>query len=125
MGRALMALLDNPVFTSGIVRPEECVLTIDGKNAIAVPRAYARCQQVAAVGGDDLLVSVGLSSVVAKVLRDREMAAAARAYPEYGFERHKGYATEQHREAIKRHDCTPLHRRSFLRGIRAEAELSS
>lgn len=62
----------------------------------------------------DLLVpSVSAASIVAKVARDSYMVEQAKLYPQYGFEKHVGYGTQLHREAIERHGITPLHRRSF------------
>ncbi len=55
---------------------------------------------VAIVGGDDRVTSISAASIVAKVIRDREMDRAAAHYPNYGFERHKGYATAAHLEAL-------------------------
>jgi ribonuclease HII len=52
--------------------------------------------------------------VVAKVVRDRMMALLAARYPGYGWERNQGYATREHRLAIRRQGLTPFHRRSFL-----------
>ena len=68
---------------------------------------------VAVVGGDDKVASISAASIVAKVLRDREMDRAAAHYPNYGFERHKGYATAAHLEALRRFGPSPIHRRSF------------
>jgi len=68
---------------------------------------------VAVVGGDDRVASISAASIVAKVIRDREMDRAAAHYPNYGFERHKGYATAAHLEALDRFGPSPLHRRSF------------
>src|SRR5262249_21436722 len=68
---------------------------------------------VAVVGGDDRVASISAASIVAKVFRDREMDRAAAHYPNYGFEKHKGYATVAHLEAIERFGPSPLHRRSF------------
>jgi ribonuclease HII len=68
---------------------------------------------VAVIGGDDRVASISAASIVAKVFRDREMDRAAAHYPNYGFERHKGYATAAHLEAIERFGPSPLHRRSF------------
>ena len=68
---------------------------------------------VAVVGGDDRIASISAASIVAKVIRDREMDRAAAHYPNYGFERHKGYATAAHLEAIERFGPSALHRRSF------------
>jgi len=68
---------------------------------------------VAVVGGDDRVASISAASIVAKVIRDREMDRAAAHYPNYGFEKHKGYATAAHLEALERFGPSPLHRRSF------------
>ena len=62
---------------------------------------------------DDLIKEVSAASIIAKVARDRYMVELAEKYPEYGFERHKGYGTEFHRRAIFDHGICPEHRRSF------------
>jgi ribonuclease HII len=69
--------------------------------------------QTAIVKGDAKSLSIAAASVLAKVERDRVMTELAGAYPDYGFERHKGYATEDHIAALRRLGVTPLHRRSF------------
>lgn len=69
--------------------------------------------QKALVRGDSLSLSIAAASVIAKVSRDRMMLSAAEKYPEYGFERHKGYGTVFHMDALKRYGPCPLHRRSF------------
>jgi ribonuclease HII len=69
------------------------------------------------VGGDALSASVAGASVLAKVHRDAQLAAAEAAYPGYGFAAHKGYGTAEHREAIERLGMTALHRRSFCGNI--------
>jgi ribonuclease HII len=66
------------------------------------------------IDGDATCASIAAASIVAKVTRDRLMVELARRYPEYGFDRHKGYGTRAHRDAIDRYGPTPLHRRSFL-----------
>jgi ribonuclease HII len=71
------------------------------------------CTQRAIVGGDRRSASVAAASILAKVARDMFMLRADRRYPEYGFRRHKGYATADHREALARLGPCPLHRRSF------------
>ena len=65
------------------------------------------------VKGDDRSQSIAAASIVAKVLRDRLMKSWARRYPVYGFERHVGYPTAEHREALMEHGPCPLHRSSF------------
>lgn len=66
------------------------------------------------VDGDARVYSVACASVVAKVVRDRMMTRLAARYPGYGWEHNQGYATRDHREAIRRLGLTPFHRRSFL-----------
>jgi ribonuclease HII len=67
----------------------------------------------AIVGGDDKVAAISAASILAKVHRDRMMVALDRIYPDYGFCRHKGYATVEHRERILRHGPCQQHRRSF------------
>jgi ribonuclease HII len=71
------------------------------------------CPAEAIVGGDGLSVSIAAASIVAKVTRDRLMEAVGRSFPGYGFERHMGYATPEHFEALERHGPCPHHRQSF------------
>ncbi len=63
--------------------------------------------------GDGINFSIAAASIIAKTHRDRLMTELARTYPEYGFERHKGYGTAEHQEAIRRHGPSPVHRLSF------------
>jgi ribonuclease HII len=65
------------------------------------------------VGGDARCLSIAAASIIAKVTRDRIMLDHDRTYPHYGFARHKGYGTSQHRQALERDGPSPLHRRSF------------
>jgi ribonuclease HII len=87
---------------------EPDVVLIDG---LPVPR-FPLPQQ-ALVKGDSLSLSIAAASVIAKVTRDRLMLEAAKEYPQYGFEKHKGYGTRQHMAALEKHGPCPLHRRSF------------
>ena len=81
---------------------------IDGNRA---PRLA--CQARTIVKGDAKCLSIAAASIVAKVTRDRMMIEFARELPGYGFERHKGYGTPEHRAALTRLGLTPQHRRSF------------
>jgi ribonuclease HII len=65
------------------------------------------------VKGDAKVGSIAAASIVAKVERDKRMVSLARRYPGYGFEHHKGYATEDHLRALAERGPTPIHRRSF------------
>ena len=76
--------------------------------------------QEALVEGDGRSFTIGAASILAKVTRDRLMVEYHQKYPQYGFDRHKGYGTAFHREMIKKHGPCPLHRRSFLTKILGE-----
>jgi ribonuclease HII len=97
MGQALGALGLEP----------ELVLT----DYVTVPGL--RCPQRNLVEGDRRSASVAAASIIAKVTRDRIMEEADRAYPMYGFGRHKGYGTPEHRIALEQHGPCALHRRTF------------
>jgi ribonuclease HII len=81
---------------------------IDGNRA---PKL--RCHARTLVKGDARCLSVAAASIIAKVTRDRLMVALSANCPGYGFERHKGYGTAEHHQAIKRLGVTEHHRRSF------------
>ena len=68
------------------------------------------------VKGDSLSASIAAASVLAKVSRDRFMAEMAERYPEYRFDKHKGYGTKLHYELLARYGPSPIHRRTFLKG---------
>ena len=65
------------------------------------------------IKGDVLSINISCASIIAKVTRDRMVDEYAKTYPEYGLEKHKGYGTKQHTDAIKQYGLTPLHRKSF------------
>lgn len=71
------------------------------------------CERRAIVGGDAKCLSIAAASIVAKVTRDRLMVEFAKAYPGYGFERHKGYGTPEHKHAMASLGPCAIHRRSF------------
>ena len=92
---------------AGLTQQPEAVL-IDGLPVPGFP-----LPQEALVKGDARSFSIAAASVIAKVTRDRYMRSAAALHPQYGFERHKGYGTPEHLEALRLHGPCPLHRRSF------------
>jgi len=65
------------------------------------------------VKADGKVAEVSAASILAKVTHDRNIISDAKLYPEYGFEKHKGYGTALHVEMIKEHGYCPIHRRSF------------
>lgn len=70
-------------------------------------------QQTNITKGDSLSINIAAASILAKVYRDNLMREYAKQYPKYGFEKHKGYGTKKHREAIFEHGPCDIHRRSF------------
>ncbi len=78
-----------------------------------LPRALGDWPQQRLVRGESLSLSIAAASIVAKVHRDRLMIAYDQTYPGYGFARHKGYGTPQHRQALARLGPTPIHRLSW------------
>ena len=90
--------------------PQPALALVDGNTArdILVPAK-------AVVGGDGRCACIAAASVLAKVTRDRLMKDLAEEYPQYGFEKHKGYGTKAHYEAIDRFGPCALHRPSFLK----------
>ncbi len=83
------------------------------------------CEAEAVIKGDSKVIQISAASVLAKTARDAEMYALAERYPQYGFERHKGYGTAEHLAALQRHGALPEHRRSFapVREILAQGRL--
>ncbi|VAW02807.1 Ribonuclease HII [hydrothermal vent metagenome] len=72
-----------------------------------------RYKAEAVIGGDAIHPCISAASILAKEYRDRLMIAAAAQYPEYGWERNKGYGTREHLAALQKYGPTPLHRKSF------------
>ena len=69
------------------------------------------------IKGDAKCYSIAAASIIAKVTRDRIMREWDKVYPEYGFEKHKGYGTAAHIAAIREHGLYPIHRRSFTKNF--------
>ncbi|OAM31550.1 ribonuclease HII [Eikenella longinqua] len=83
------------------------------------------CEAEAVVKGDSKIIQISAASVLAKTARDAEMYALAERYPQYGFERHKGYGTAEHLAALQRYGALPEHRKDFapVREILAQGRL--
>ena len=97
MARAIRALALAPAFA-----------LVDGNDAPALP-----CPCDTLVEGDAKSVSIAAASIIAKVTRDRMMAALHETHPQYGWRTNKGYGTPEHLAALDRHGPTTHHRRSF------------
>lgn len=88
------------------IRPDK--ILVDGLHR---PAVSMDCEAI--VNGDALIYDIGAASILAKVARDAEMVAFEDIYPGYGFAKHKGYPTAEHRQALQRLGPCPIHRRSF------------
>ena len=77
-------------------------------------------KEVTIIKGDSKCMSVAAASIIAKVSRDRFMLKIAEEYPQYQFEKHKGYGTKLHYEMIEQYGVSPVHRKSFLKKILGE-----
>ena len=72
------------------------------------------------VKGDAKSINIAAASILAKVSRDRYITELAKVYPEYHFEKHKGYGTKLHNEAILKYGPSPIHRKTFLKKLLGE-----
>ncbi len=86
---------------------------LDG--GLRAPMEYKNQETI--IKGDEKEIVIALASIVAKVTRDARMIKLGRKFPEYGFEKHKGYGTRAHYTAIKKHGITLHHRKSFLKNV--------
>lgn len=90
--------------------PREVFIYLDG--GLRAPEEF---NQETVVKGDSKIWQIGAASVAAKVARDQMMVDFGNKYPGYGFEKHKGYATQFHRESIKKRGTTDIHRISWIK----------
>ena len=90
------------------VKPALALIDGNRNKGIAVP---SRC----VIGGDGKCADIAAASILAKVTRDHVMLELAEKYPQYGFDRHKGYGTAAHYAAIREFGPSPIHRMSFLK----------
>lgn len=95
------------------VEPKECLVLLDG--ALRAPSSFE--QQRTIIRGDASEKVIGLASILAKVMRDRHMVRVATKYPAYSFEIHKGYGTKKHRDLIREHGLSEIHRQTFCRNL--------
>lgn len=105
MKKALTALTQN----LQQITNNKIIILIDGNKKIP----NFSLEQKAIVSGDKIVKSISAASIVAKVTRDRIMLEMHEKYPEYGFEKHKGYGTKMHMDALQKHGPCDIHRQSF------------
>lgn len=96
----------------------DTLILVDGNFKI---REYEG-EQEPVIKGDAKSLSIAAASIIAKVTRDRMLVEDGKKYPEYQFEKHKGYGTKVHRAALLEYGPTPIHRKSFLKKILGENE---
>jgi ribonuclease HII len=120
VGAASVAEIDRlNIYHATHLAMQRAIAKVDGHEHVLVDGLrIARFEEhvgpyTAIVDGDALCYSIACASVLAKVVRDRMMARLAARYPVYGWERNAGYATLEHRTAMREHGLSPYHRRSF------------
>jgi ribonuclease HII len=111
MSRAVIALHKQLFKTIDI---SQGTLLIDGRDIVPllIPK-FGALDQRAIIQGDKHVRQISAASIIAKVARDQLMKKMSVDYPQYGFEKHKGYGTEVHREAVKKYGILSVHRKSF------------
>jgi len=93
------------------VNSDQSLILLDG--GLKAGNEYKNQKTI--IQGDDKETIISCASIVAKVIRDRVMINYSKKFPNYNFEKHKGYGTKNHFECLKKHGPCPLHRRSFLK----------
>lgn len=94
------------------LNPHKTFVYLDG--SLKAPENY---KQITVIKGDDKVPIISMASVVAKVTRDKYMEKAHLKYPKYQFEKHKGYGTKLHRDLIRKHGLSELHRETYCSKI--------
>lgn len=84
-------------------------------DAVTIP--LVDIEQIPIIKGDAKSVSIAAASIIAKVTRDRLMQEYSQKYPEYGFDKHKGYGSKEHIEAIKKYGPCEIHRKTFIKNF--------
>ncbi len=92
--------------------PQDSFIFLDGSL-----KADGKYQQETIIKGDEKIPEIALASIIAKTHRDTYMKKISEVYPFYGFEKHVGYGTKAHYQAIEENGLTPLHRKTFLKGL--------
>jgi len=112
ISKSIKRCVDSSIFGLKIA-PEEAEILLDG--GLKAPEIYLNQKTI--IKGDQKETVISMASVMAKVVRDREMEKLDLKYPNYGFAKHKGYGTKAHYEAISHNGLCPLHRKSFCSKI--------
>ena len=110
---AVKNVLKKLLYRNPIIHNSKFIILLDG--SLAAPPEYKHQQTI--IKGDEKVPLIAAASIVAKVHRDRYMTRLAKKYPQYGFEKHKGYGTIMHREATRKHGMSEAHRKTFCENI--------
>ncbi len=92
------------------INPKNCFIFLDG--ALSAPKEYT---QKTIIRGDETVPLISAASIIAKVSRDKKMIRLHKKFPQYDFDKHKGYGTKRHYKMLKKHGVSKEHRRSFLK----------
>lgn len=98
------------VFRRLQINPLECFVLLDG--GLLAPKEFTNQKTI--IRGDARIPIIALASIVGKVHRDRKMFRLSKKFPNYGFEKHKGYGTKFHLKALKKFGPCEIHRKTFL-----------
>lgn len=103
------------VYQASKLAMEKCANTLwqEGMFALTDAMPLTNIPHLAIIKGDTLSMSIGAASILSKVTRDRLMKHHAKTYPQYGFDKHKGYVTKLHKEALQIYGPCAIHRKSF------------
>ena len=108
----LLAVLQGDPGASAETLRTSGIAMIDGNRNSGIAH-----KSICVVGGDGKSASIAAASILAKVSRDRYMLEMAEKYPQYGFDKHKGYGTKLHYERLREHGPSEIHRATFLRRL--------
>lgn len=94
----------------------ECIESFQAVDAVLIDavKLDTKTPTISIIHGDALSYNIAAASIVAKVTRDRMMKEYAQKYPEYKFEKHKGYGTAEHIALLKQYAPSPIHRKTFI-----------
>jgi len=110
---AVKNVLKKLLYRNPIIHNSKFIILLDGN--LAAPLEYKNQQTI--IKGDEKVPVIAAASIIAKVHRDRYMTRLYKKYPLYGFEKHKGYGTKMHTEAILKNGLSEIHRKSFCKNL--------
>ncbi|MEK9168320.1 MAG: ribonuclease HII [Patescibacteria group bacterium] len=111
--RAFQKLVNTYAIASVLTKNNNVNVKIFLDGGLYLNKKYPRLSASTIIKGDEKIPVISFASIVAKVTRDRMMRKLHKKYPQYGFDKHKGYGTKEHFKAIRKHGLSPIHRKSF------------